>query len=132
MNDIDKAHEIAAMRVGLPREYGIVTLVTWLCDCIDEYRLITQSLPKNRYVEVGLYRHWKGGLYLVHDGAEVIDENTAILGVVYRNLHTGEAWRRSVKDFLASVVWPDGVERPRFVRNTAELAAIWDEAAAQG
>jgi len=64
-------------------------------------------------VEPGLYRHFKGGLYMVlFTGKHSEDESVQ---VIYRN-HKGEVWVRPLAMWNeVTDRWPDGVPRPRFV-----------------
>ncbi len=61
-------------------------------------------------VEGQVYRHWKGGLYVVL--ALSVKEDTLEQMVTYRSLQRGNTWARTLKDW-SSLVAPDV---PRFVR----------------
>lgn len=65
----------------------------------------------------GIYRHYKGNHYWVI-GIAAIHDTDRIL-VVYTSsmaADNGHLLLRDYADFLAPVEWPDGVTRPRFVR----------------
>jgi len=65
-------------------------------------------------IEIGKeYKHFKGAVYTAV--VRCLDSETKEPMVVYT---TGDAtyWVRPAKMFEELVTWPDGVERPRFVR----------------
>lgn len=63
-------------------------------------------------LQLGFYRHFKGGLYeVLHVATE---EATATPCVVYRSATTGQVWTRGLSAFVESVAWPDGTQGPRF------------------
>lgn len=75
----------------------------------------------NREILPGLYRHYKGGLYLVLFTAETHNHNGDI-DVIYISLKHGKACTRPLKQdsrkedsWLDLIKWPDAVERHRFV-----------------
>lgn len=63
-----------------------------------------------------VYVHYKGGEYTVV--AVAVDATNAADGtkvVVYRAHADGAVYVRNKNEFLQTVIWPDGVQRPRFV-----------------
>lgn len=62
-------------------------------------------------IPVGVYRHYKGGLYSVFDTAT--HSETKETYVVYRSLQDGKTWIRPLAMFTENVV-VDGAENPRF------------------
>lgn len=70
-------------------------------------------------INPGLYRHFKGNLYVVEGTALNVargpDEGTSV--VVYWSLVKGPTLKfvRDVEDFTEPVRWKDGVVRPRFL-----------------
>lgn len=63
-------------------------------------------------ISPGLYRHYKGSLYIVFAVAQ--HSETGELMVIYRELTKEGAWVRPLAMFEEEVLWPDGVTRPRF------------------
>lgn len=63
-------------------------------------------------VEVGIYRHFKGGEYRVFGVRRESDGNAI---VEYQSLSDGEHHQRDVKEFLGEVDKPEfGYQGPRF------------------
>lgn len=68
-------------------------------------------------VELGLYQHYKGALYLVIMLAwESTNGRPRELIVVYRSLEQESTNVRRAAEFVEPVKWPDGVVRTRFAR----------------
>ena len=67
-----------------------------------------------------IYKHHKGGLYLV---LHVVEESTNAFvgkkGVVYVSLTKGVIKHRELSEFLEEVRWADGTMAPRFVEETS-------------
>lgn len=64
----------------------------------------------------GLYRHFKGRLYVVEGRAlDVTGSRSPTEMVLYHNRTSGERFVRTYEDFVAVVKWPDGIMRPRFI-----------------
>lgn len=65
-------------------------------------------------IELGLYRHYKGGMYEVLMMANCADYGTAM--VVYKAVDTGIVWVREADEFTSLVTDPTNVETkiPRF------------------
>lgn len=57
---------------------------------------------------VNLYRHFRGGYYIVHSVATV--ESTGEQVVIYQSLQDGRVWTRPLSEFQEPV--PDGKENP--------------------
>jgi hypothetical protein len=73
-----------------------------------------QDLPKIQATPLGLYRHYKGGLYEVIGTARHSESLQAM--TVYRALYgEGGLWVRPATMFLEQVNI-DGVVQPRFVK----------------
>ena len=66
--------------------------------------------------EIGLYQHYKGGLYRVI--AIGVDEATKGRIVIYQSIEDSSWWTRPIADFIDRV-FVDGYTRDRF----AKLAA---------
>lgn len=62
---------------------------------------------------IGVFDHFKGGVYLVERLARSADTGEPI--VVYLSLHHGTWHTRRLSQWNEVVPWPDGVERARFV-----------------
>jgi hypothetical protein len=89
-----------------------------------------------------VYRHYKGGQYLVLTTAETHNHNGDI-DVVYVVLSTGKTCTRPLRRdsrnedaWLDNVPWPDGVRRDRFVpeshlggRARDALLTMWERGA---
>jgi hypothetical protein len=78
-----------------------------------------------------VYRHYKGGKYVLLMTAETHDHN-GDEDAVYLSLTTGKIVTRPYRkdsrnqdSWLDSVRWPDGVYRQRFVVNTPELSILF-------
>lgn len=69
-------------------------------------------------VTLGDYRHFKGDLYVVICIAK--DSETEERMIVYTK-ESPIYWVRSEKNFEEEVEWPDGVRRPRFVREVPNV-----------
>jgi hypothetical protein len=65
-------------------------------------------------IEPGTYRHSKGRLYNVLMTAR--HSETKELLVIYEAQETGQVWARPESMWSETVTWPDGIPRPRFVR----------------
>lgn len=65
------------------------------------------------YPRVGMYRHYKGGTYLVF--ARSVHEQTLEPLVHYYSYERCTFWTRTREDFLDIVTDADHVTRPRFV-----------------
>jgi len=63
----------------------------------------------------GLYRHFKGGEYLVLFEAKEATNGRDESVVAYASLTDGKVYTPVLKEFEEKVAWPDGVERPRFL-----------------
>lgn len=87
------------------------------CPTCDIYDPRVHEHEPCRLGELGLYRHHRGGLYTL---LFVADESTnARIGqtaAVYVSLTNGKIRVRDAGEFFEVVEWPDGVTRPRFVR----------------
>jgi|SRR5579883_955398 len=75
-------------------------------------------------IKPGLYKHFKGGTYLVLMTAT--DSETEAECVVYVSLRGGGIWVRPAAMFVEHVKWPDGEERPRFVMERESPAPLED------
>jgi hypothetical protein len=82
-------------------------------------------------LQPGLYRHYKGGLYLVIGTAETHNHNGDV-DIIYVSLAHGTLVTRPLRKdsrneaaWLDSVMWPDGEMRERFVRERAQIAALF-------
>jgi hypothetical protein len=65
-------------------------------------------------IQTGTYQHFKGNLYVVE--AIATDSKDAMTQVVvYKSVADGRVWVRELRDFEASVRWPDGSFQPRFM-----------------
>ncbi len=63
-----------------------------------------------------LYKHYKGGRYLVLAiTEESTDERAGEFGVVYISLTYGKIWHRELSQFTEKVKWLDGKLRSRFL-----------------
>jgi hypothetical protein len=63
-----------------------------------------------------IYKHYKGGRYLVlHNTEESTNARQGELGVVYVSLTYGKIKHRDLAEFTEEVEWPDGKKRPRFI-----------------
>lgn len=65
----------------------------------------------------GIYHHYKGATYWVSDVSVVHDTGRRI--VHYHSSKSADqriALSRDYDDFCAVVTWPDGKQRPRFIR----------------
>lgn len=63
----------------------------------------------------GLYTHFKGGTYLCHGEAKLLQGPKEEIAVVYSS--SGEdLYVRPLREWVAIVKWPDGKYRPRFVK----------------
>jgi len=78
-----------------------------------------------------LYRHYRGGLYLVIGTAETHNHNGDV-DVVYASLTHGKLVTRPLQRdsrdedaWLDDVTWPDGEKRGRFMIETSRLAALF-------
>jgi len=59
------------------------------------------------------YRHYKGGTYtLLYRGRLSEERETEV--AIYVSHERGQVWVRPWAMFHEFVMWPDGVERPRF------------------
>lgn len=65
----------------------------------------------------GTYKHFKGATYKVLCIAH--DTETAKFQVIYKDVN-GAIWAHSVDTWDEIVMWPDGVNRPRFVQYVPE------------
>ena len=72
----------------------------------------------------GLYRHFKGGLYLVLHLE--IDEETLEQRVCYICLKTGKVWSRKASKWNESVLWPSQKYGPRFMREEDYVKNAFD------
>jgi hypothetical protein len=80
----------------------------------------------------GLYRHYRGGLYLVLLVAETHNHN-GDLDVVYASMERG-AWRtrpanrdsRNEDSWNDTVEWPDGQMRRRFLHECDETKHLFE------
>ena len=68
-------------------------------------------------VTLGDFKHFKGDLYVVICIAK--DSETEERMVVYTK-ESPIYWVRSEKNFEEEVEWPDGIRRPRFIREQSE------------
>lgn len=75
-----------------------------------------ETSPSPAPLEPGIYRHHKGGRYLVlHPDVHAASDGHPRL-VVYVSLTSGILWARDLHEWHDLVLWPDGVTRPRYVR----------------
>jgi hypothetical protein len=82
-------------------------------------------------IELGKYRHYKGGLYLpigvaerhTHNG----DHDVVYVSLTHGKLVTRPLRRdsRAEESWLDIGLWPDGKQRERFVPDEPELAALF-------
>ena len=64
----------------------------------------------------GIYKHYKGGRYLLlHITEESTNNRPGEQGVVYVSLTYGKIKHRKLEEFIEEVEWPDGVRRSRFM-----------------
>jgi hypothetical protein len=75
-------------------------------------------------ISPGIYRHYKGPKYMVLAVAETHNHN-GDLDVVYLSLEMGKYCTRPLRrdsrnedSWLDIVMWPDGIERHRFIKST--------------
>jgi hypothetical protein len=75
-----------------------------------------QDLARRHNLPVvgGIYRHYKGGLYVVI--AVSIQEETGEPLVTYRSNARGTFWTRTLQNFQEHVDFPDADSVPRFRR----------------
>lgn len=78
---------------------------------------MTTSTPSEENVSFGIYRHFKGGYYIVESIASREEDGEEV--VVYTSLQNGRVWTRPLSQFIERV--PKGKENPtgqafRFVR----------------
>jgi len=78
-------------------------------------------LPGGCMVTLGSYKHFKGTEYTVMVIAK--DSETQERVVIYTSGDT-IYWVRSEKMFEEEVEWPDGVRRPRFVRQAGSATVV--------
>ena len=69
-----------------------------------------------------VYRHFKGGRYLVFAQARSAVDLYWV--VVYVSLATGEYWTRPVPEWAQEVTWPDDILRARFVADARIAHAL--------
>lgn len=69
---------------------------------------------RDRPVVGGVYRHYKGGLYVVTERS--VMEDTLVPLVTYRSNARGTSWTRTMENFLGMVRLPDGSSVRRFAR----------------
>ena len=63
-----------------------------------------------------IYKHYKGGRYLVLNlSEESTNDRIGEQGVIYVSLTYGKIKHRKLAEFIEDVGWPDGKRRPRFV-----------------
>jgi hypothetical protein len=79
-----------------------------------------------------LYRHHRGGLYMLVAIAETHNHN-GDLDAVYISMERGawrtRPWRRDSRDqdsWIDMVEWPDKIHRDRFVPERSDLAALFE------
>lgn len=66
-------------------------------------------------VQDGVYRHYKGGSYLVLHVGKMEEDATPV--VIYKSYSTwsDEVWVRPLSSWGQEVLWLDGTRKPRFV-----------------
>ena len=73
-------------------------------------------MPQPIEISPGMYRHYKGGKYLVlfvaDDSTNKREGNKV---VVYASLAHGTINCRDLNEFTEIVAWPDGGQKPRFI-----------------
>lgn len=72
----------------------------------------------NVVARAGLYRHQKGGLYVVVGTVtDVTNFTDSPLMVLYWSIKAGpnKTFVREIDEFFEEVKWADGVVRPRFI-----------------
>lgn len=75
------------------------------------------------------YRHFKGGSYEALMTAKNSENHTETL-VIYRSIDHGTVWARPATMWVEETDrWPDGKIRPRFVPESAEVAALFNRTA---
>lgn len=67
-----------------------------------------------------VFLHFKGHLIKVI-GIYKDSEVPSKLRITYKHLDTGEEWVRPAEMWFQKVRWPDGIERPRFIRYTKDV-----------
>jgi hypothetical protein len=73
--------------------------------------------PQSTILE-GEYVHYKGGRYFVIATAtDATNTEADRRVVVYRSLSDSAVYVRDAEEFSEPVVWPDGVLRPRFLKD---------------
>lgn len=75
----------------------------------------------------GLYRHWKGSLYVVF--SESVHEASGDVLLHYYSLEHRTRWTRTLEDFTAIVTLLDASKQARFVRIREALEAELFQAA---
>ena len=71
-----------------------------------------------------IYRHYKGGRYIVlHIARDSTNNRDGNKGVVYFSLAKRTVNYRDVSEFTEEIMWPDGVTRPRFIPEEPDASA---------
>jgi hypothetical protein len=69
--------------------------------------------------EPGVYGHYKGGRYRVlFTVTESTNVREGAMVVIYVSLTNGNIFCRDLAEFSEPIIWPDGVTRPRFLRES--------------
>lgn len=72
----------------------------------DSKELIESINQKRQVIAKQIYRHFKGGLYIVEDVA--MHSETGDPMVIYRSLKTGDLWVRPKEMFMGIKETPEG------------------------
>lgn len=78
----------------------------------DDFKQAAQEKLQTDPVKLGIYRHYKGGLYLVF--AYSLDESTLTELVHYFSLERKTCWTRRRAEFFEIVMIAPGSAAPRF------------------
>ena len=116
------------LNVAVARQTGAIWVYVPATTAATEERQVwlAEALPPaDPAISLGFFRHFKGGtyraLFLAHR-ATAPEEAV----VVYISLIHGTVWVRPAPMWTeVTDRWPDGVSRPRFVPETADVAALF-------
>lgn len=74
-------------------------------------------MPASTAETKNLYRHFKGGLYVLLGHGRHSETQEPM--VIYVALSSGEVWVRPLALWEEIVVWSDGQSRPRFIKESS-------------